>query len=150
LFFFENRWWIFFTLRKHSNAHLYIYFSDSIKGEYMPHQRNPVKIDVRSSRPGGTPFTHEGILYRPAQDCSITYGGRIVINKVNRLSPFEFEEVPVTMVNPLKNSPFPKGLHTISQVGDFTLIDGKRYRLNHYFFKNQLRSKLRKRDPGNV
>jgi hypothetical protein len=150
LFSFEDHWWLFFTLRKHSNTHLYIYFSDSLKGEYVPHARNPVKIDVRSSRPGGTPFIHDGNLYRPAQDCSITYGGRVVINKVNRLTPSEFEEEPITMVNPLGNSPFPNGLHTISQVGTYTLIDGKRYRLNRFFFKNQLRAKLRKRDSGDV
>ncbi len=150
LVFYEERWWLFFTERKYSTSSLHIYFSDSIKGEYLPHPRNPVKIDVRSSRSGGTPFIHEGILYRPAQNCSITYGGSITINKVVRLTPEEFEEVPVKTIGPVKNSPFPGGLHTLSQIGNYTLIDGKRYQVNYYFFYHQLREKFRKRIPEDV
>ena len=42
-----------------------------------------VKTDVRSARPAGTPFVYQGELYRPAQDCSRTYGGSIVIHRNN-------------------------------------------------------------------
>jgi len=150
LVFYEGRWWLFFTERKHSTSALYLYFSDSLKGEYLPHPRNPVKIDVRSSRSGGTPFIHEGTLYRPAQNCSVTYGGSITVNKVVRITPEAFEEIPVKTIDPVKNSPFPNGLHTLSYIGNYTLIDGKRYRVNPSFFFNQLREKFRKRVTGNV
>jgi len=150
LFFYQDRWWLFFTLRKYSTAQLYIYYADSIIGVYKPHPRNPVKTDVRSSRPGGTPFIHDGNLYRPAQDCSVTYGGHVVINKVKCLTPDEFEEVPVTTVYPIKKSSFSRGLHTLSGVGPYTLIDGKHYRINLFFFINQIRDKLQKRTPVNV
>ncbi len=38
----------------------------------------------------------DGALYRPAQDCSVTYGGAVVINRIDRLTPEEFSEQPVS------------------------------------------------------
>jgi hypothetical protein len=150
LFFHEGYWWLFFTVKQYSTTHLYIYYADELKGEYKSHSRNPVKIDIRSSRPAGTPFIFEGQLYRPAQDCSVTYGGRVVINQVIRLTTHEFDEKIVNVVDAVTGSPFNKGLHTISQVGDYTLIDGKRYRINRFFFMSQIRDKLNKYYPENV
>ncbi len=150
LFFHEGYWWLFFTVKQYSTTHLYIYYSNDLKGEYKPHRRNPVKIDIRSSRPAGTPFIFEGQLYRPAQDCSVTYGGRVVINQVIRLTKDEFDEKIVNVIDAVQGSPFNKGLHTISQVGDYTLIDGKRYRINRFFFMSQIREKLDKYYPENV
>jgi hypothetical protein len=95
----------------------------------MPHATNPVKVDAGSSRPAGTPFVHGGELYRPAQDCSKTYGRRIVLNRVIKLTVSEFEEERAAVVNPDSNGPYPHGLHTISSVlnaPNVTLIDGKR------------------------
>ncbi len=142
LFQYGDHWWLFFTTRPYSATHLYIYYADNFFGDYRPHVMNPVKIDIRSSRPAGTPFIRDGVLYRPSQDCSRTYGGRVNINKVLKLTPDEFEEVSVGVVEPIKGTPFPKALHTISGVGEFTLIDGKCYRFNYYHFLNQLRRKL--------
>jgi len=150
LFFHEGYWWLFFTIKEYSTTHLYIYYSDDLKGKYKPHRRNPVKIDICSSRPAGTPFVFEGQLYRPAQDCSVTYGGRVVINQVVRLTTEEFDEKIIRAVDAVTGSPFNKGLHTISQVGDYTLIDGKRYRINRFFFMSQIRDKLNKHYPENV
>jgi hypothetical protein len=147
---FEGMWWLFFTVKKYSMTHLYIYYSDSLTEGYRPHLQNPVKIDIRSARPAGTPFIHEGILYRPSQDCSVTYGGRVTINKVTRLTTREFDEVPVSTVDPVRGTQFSKGLHTISQVGDYTLIDGKRYRFNGYYFRHQFAAKLLKLRSGDV
>ncbi len=146
----ENHWWLFFTEKKHSWTHLQLYYSDELFGPYKPHRQNPVKIDIRSTRPGGTPFLHEGVLYRPAQDCSSVYGGRVVINRVDKLTPDEFEETPAEVLEPAKGSPFSKGLHTVSKVGKYTLIDGKKYQFNRHFFKHQLRLKINKFKKRNV
>jgi len=147
LILYEQRWWLFFTIKKYSNTHLHIYYSDHLLGDFQPHAKNPVKIDIRSSRPAGTPFHHDGILYRPAQDCTQTYGSRVVVNRIIKLTETEFEEVTVSTVEPVAKSRFSKGLHTLSAVGAYTLIDGKRFRFNGYYFKNQFRKKLtRKRN----
>lgn len=125
----EGRWWLTFTDRDSEQyMNLYAWHARDLEGPWEPHARNPIKADVRSSRPGGTPFVHDGVLYRPAQDCSRTYGGGIALNRVVRLTPTEFEEVPEVVIRPPANSPFPDGIHTISAVGDMTLIDSKRHR----------------------
>jgi hypothetical protein len=54
------------------------------------------------------------------------YGGRIVLLRVERLTPTEFEENPVATVEPFEGSPYPDGLHTLCPVGEVTLVDGKR------------------------
>ena len=150
LFFYNGLWWLFFTVKQYSTTHLFIYYSDQLAGDYQPHAGNPVKIDVRSARPAGTPFIHNGRLYRPAQDCSVTYGGRVEVNEVLKLSSSEFDELPVGFVMPVAGSKYNKGLHTVSGVGGHTLIDGKYYRFNRHFFVRQLQSKLKIKGPGNV
>ena len=106
---------------------LFIWHAADLFGPWTPHAQNPVKIDIRSARPAGTPFTHQGSLFRPAQDCSKTYGGQIVINRVTKLTPTAFEEEPAKTIRPDPESMYPSGMHTISRAGDFTLVDGKRY-----------------------
>jgi len=142
LIFFNNQWWLFFTSREFSRSHLFIYYSDTLTGRYEPHHKNPVKMDVRSARPAGTPFIYEGNLYRPAQDCSKTYGGRVAINKVITLTPDEFDEFPVNYVSPIPGTLYSKGLHTISSVGNYTLIDGKRFHFNWYHCIHRFRNKF--------
>ena len=88
---------------------------------------NPVKCDLRSSRPAGPLFAHEGALYRPAQDGSITYGGAVAVNRVVTLTPTEFAEETINVLRPEPSGPFPHGLHTLTGVGGVTLVDGKRH-----------------------
>lgn len=144
LIFHNERWWLFLTLRKYSNTHLYIYSSDQLEGKYLPHPLNPVKMDVRSSRPAGLPFYHEGNLYRPAQDCSETYGKRVAFNRIDKLTETEFEETPVKYFGPIRGCRYSKGIHTVFAVGRYTLIDGKRFKFNFSHFGRQTRHKFRK------
>lgn len=123
----EGRWWIFGTKAPLTNVALHAYYSDRFEGPYLPHELNPIKYDIRSARPGGTPFVVDGKLYRPAQDSSNTYGGRIAINELIELTPKTFKEVTLKFVGPLKGTAYDKGLHTVSSVGDITLVDGKRF-----------------------
>jgi hypothetical protein len=148
--FFLGYWWLFFTDRKYSNTHLYLYYASELTGEFKPHRKNPVKIDIRSARPAGTPFIKDGRLYRPAQDCSVTYGGRVALNRVLHISPDDFSEETVNFIEPANDSRYNQGLHTISGVGNYTLIDGKRYCLNRHFFIHQLRKKLIRKGDANV
>lgn len=131
LFFHKGYWWLFYTRGEDPHRALYAQYSKKLTGPYIPHALNPLKKDSGSSRPAGTPFVHEGVLYRPAQDCRKSYGGGIVINKILSLTPKTFNEKIVKTIEPYNNSPYPDGIHTLSQVGDRTLVDGKRnlYRL---------------------
>lgn len=125
----DGRWWLTCTsVDEGSNLNLYIWHAPELVGPWTPHAANPVKTDVRSSRPAGTPFMHDSILYRPAQDCSVTYGGRIVVNRVLQLTPMEFKEEPAVVIGPFKESPYPDGIHALSTCGGtVTVIDSKRH-----------------------
>lgn len=123
----EGRWWLFGTKAPLTNVELFAYHAERLEGPYTPHPLNPVKTDIRSARPGGTPFHAAGSLWRPGQDSSLTYGGRIALNRVIELTPTVFREETVKSIGPLKGSAWSKGLHTISAVGDVTLVDGKRF-----------------------
>jgi len=144
LIYHNDKWWLFFTLRKHSNTHLYIYYADELEGEYKPHPANPVKMDIRSSRPAGLPFIFEGQLYRPSQDCSESYGKRVAINRIIKLTESEFEEEFVKNIGPLMNCRYSKGIHTVFGLGRYTLIDAKRTKFNFSHFGRQARHKFRK------
>jgi len=147
LFQYEGHWWI--TASNEDDGpleKLYVWHSKNLLGPWVPHAANPVKNDIRSSRPAGTPFMYNGSLYRPAQDNSRTYGGRIVISRVTKLTPYEFEEEPAATIEPYRNSPWPDGVHTLCSVGDHTLIDGKRTTFVWSGFKQALaRRKLLRR-----
>jgi hypothetical protein len=121
-------WWLSASMPapKGANCELHLWHAPAITGPWQAHPGNPVKVDVRSSRPGGTPFVHAGVLYRPAQDCSTTYGARTIINRVVTLTPTSFHEEFAAAVDP--EHPYAAGLHTLSSVGDLTLIDAKRTR----------------------
>ena len=139
-----GHWWLAGSelADRGANCELHLWFAPSITGPWHPHPANPVKIDVRSARPGGTPFVVDGTLYRPAQDCSRTYGGRITINRVLTLNPLAFREEPFAFVEPEAAGPYPDGLHTLSQVGNVTLIDGKRVLFVPAQFRRVLLKKL--------
>ena len=123
----DGLWWLFCTDgARGPNTKLHAWYAADLLGPWTPHGANPLKTDVTSSRPAGTPFVHRGRLHRPAQDAARTYGGRVVINEVVRLTPTEFEERVVAAVEPDPHGPCPDGVHTVSAAGARTLVDGKR------------------------
>jgi len=130
VFLYEGRWWLFATDANDGPRYkLKVWHAPDLLGPWNPHVANPVKVDIRSARPAGTPFIYNGHLYRPSQDYSETIQGKIVLNRVIKLTPTEFKEEQIVVIAPYKNSPYPDGLHTISAVGDMTIIDGKKEEL---------------------
>ena len=122
-------WWLFCTDKDdHPNEKLYAWYAWDLKGPWAAHELNPIKVDVRSARCAGAPIIVDGSLYRPAQDCSLVYGGKIAISRVTRLSSTEFSEDLIGVIEPDKTSPYPDGVHTLSAIGRKTLVDAKRYR----------------------
>lgn len=120
---YNNRWYLFFTAAHATNAELHLWHADTLAGPFVPHVLSPVKADVRNARPAGAFFKIGEKLYRPAQDCSETYGGRIVINEIKVLSPNSFVEVPVNVLEPPAGF---TGLHTLSFSGEYLYFDVKK------------------------
>lgn len=126
IIFHQNKFWLFYNSAEGDVSHLNIAFADSLFSDFKDHPKNPVKIDKASSRPAGTPFMVDGKFYRLAQNCSNTYGGAVAINRIIELDTENFSEELVKEITPDLQSEYNCGLHTISEFGNLTLIDGKR------------------------
>lgn len=144
LFRHDKLWWLFFTKKDLPSVNLYAYYSNEFDRIFKPHKNNPVKIDIRSARSAGAPFIYNDNLCRPTQDCSKTYGEKININKIEKLTPFEFSEKIIHTIYPVQNSKFNKGIHTINSNGKYSVIDGKRFIFVKENFFYQLRHKTLK------
>jgi hypothetical protein len=120
-------WWLLCTFNDGTeNNHLYAFYSHAITDNWRPHRLNPIKVGLRGTRPGGQMFAVNDMTIRPAQDCSRTYGGGLVLNQLLTLTPDRFEEITLRHIAP-QSSYYCDGIHTISGAGQFTLIDGKRW-----------------------
>ncbi len=141
----EGRWWLLCAEEdRGAESRLFAWHAPELSGPWTPHAANPLKTDVRSARPAGTPFVHGGRLYRPAQDGSRTYGGAVALNRVLRLTATDFAEEVVAVITPERGGPFPDGLHSLSAAGEFTVVDGKRRRFVPQVFRQELGAKLRR------
>lgn len=136
----QNHWYFFFTPPHATNTELYIYHSKSLDGPFIPHTLNPVKINVANARPAGPFFTSNGNLYRPAQDSSETYGGRIIINRVKLLTPDDYLEETANILLPPHGY---KGIHTLSFAGKYMYFDSKKFKFSGAAFRNHLLKKLK-------
>jgi hypothetical protein len=125
----DDRWWLFATRAdSNHNTNLFVWHAENLLGPWHEHAANPVKSDVMGSRPAGNFFRVGGELYRPAQDCSQSYGGAVTIHRILELTPTRFREAQATRINPIP--PYLHGLHTISSSGDRFVIDGRRDFIN--------------------
>jgi hypothetical protein len=123
---FEDRWWLLCTNEESAgNLVLYAYYAEELAGPWTPHALNPLKWDLSSARPAGRTFTLGGRLYRPAQDCSETYGGATTIMEILELSPSRFRERPALRMEPDPHGPYPHGLHHLVVETDRIYLDGK-------------------------
>jgi hypothetical protein len=119
----EGTWWMFVSIAEHSIPdELYLFYAESPLGPWTPHPRNPVKSDVRGSRPAGGLFNWNGELYRPAQDSSGRYGYAISINRITELNRQAFREEQVSSILPNWNKKL-LATHTLTMAGDLTMVD---------------------------
>jgi hypothetical protein len=129
LFLHEDRWWLFCSHPgRGPNAELYLYHAGALGEVWQAHLANPVVRDVSRARMAGPIFSTESGLIRPGQDCSVTYGGALTLNRIVALDAGHYIEEPVRHIPPIP--PYRHGLHTICPMGDRTVIDGKVWRVH--------------------
>lgn len=128
-FFHEGRWWLLYASADNEigkTGLLFAAYADRLTGPWTPHPANPVREDVASTRPGGTPVAIGSGLVFPTQDCTHTYGGAIRPLRIDRLDPTGFvAEAGAEIVPPEPYAPYREGLHTLAAAGDVTLVDMK-------------------------
>lgn len=128
--FWQDRWWLFYAPSAHGKqakqSHLHIAYADRLTGPWHLHPGNPVHIDIASARPGGTPLIQGGSIILPVQDCRSTYGAAIRVLEISDLSETTFAATDRDGLRAKAwMAPYTDGLHTLSAVGDMTLIDVK-------------------------
>jgi hypothetical protein len=126
----DDRLWLFTAIAVDGGRavdELFLFSSESLQGEWEPHPMNPVVSDVRRARPGGRIFTRDGQLVRPAQDCSQSYGWRLVFNRIEALSPSEYRERPISVIEPAQESGNLR-THSYGSDGTYEVLDGFRMR----------------------
>jgi len=121
-----GRWWMMATVREGHGSFsdaLYLWSASNVMGPWVPHQRNPVLVDIASARPAGRIVERGGRLLRPAQDCRGGYGRAVTLAEITRLDDEAFEQkILVT----LRTGPRWPGrrLHTLNRAGPLECIDG--------------------------
>lgn len=129
IFIYNNKFWLFTNMvtdNSRLNEELFLFYTDSLYGDWIPHPRNPVVSDICSARPAGKIFVHDGNIIRPGQDCSVRYGYAITLNHIEILSETEYKEKLITKISPdcLPNN---LCIHTINSNEDIDVIDGRMF-----------------------
>ena len=140
----DDKWFMFLVNQKNSHTHLEIYYSENLRGPYLPHDNNPVMIDCSKARPAGKIFTYKGKTIRPSQNCTEHYGQAITLEEIESLTEKQFVTKEFGSILPIENSDYDKGIHTINSDDNIVVFDGKRFVFTFSGFKQQLKQKIRK------
>lgn len=130
----DDKWWMFTAIDSsgvRAFDELHIFYSDNPMGPWHPHAMNPVVSDTTCARPAGGLMVRDGMLLRPAQDCSGgVYGRAITLRKIVRLNEREYEELECSRISELGPG-WPSTVtanHTLNQIDGLWTIDSDIYR----------------------
>ena len=124
----NNDMWLFMNKlsapNSEADSELYIYKVDSPElNTIESHKLNPVMIDARRARNGGSIFTYNGKTYRPSQSNTYgIYGRALNINEIEKLTMDSYKESTYVKVEPN----FRKGverIHHLHQIDDLYVFD---------------------------
>jgi hypothetical protein len=124
----DGRLWLFANIAPEGASlddDLHLFSGTKVTGPWQPHRANPIVATVRTARPAGRLFRDGQRLIRPSQDCSGSYGGAIVLNRVDVLSTREYRETVIGRVEPTWQ-PKLSGTHTLNVLDSLEAIDGRR------------------------
>lgn len=122
----EGRWWLFCGMARGreptTNEELYLFSAETPLGPWHEHPTNPIKSDVRSSRPAGRLFKHNDQLYRPAQDLSLSPRFATAFNRVEVLTDTQYRETTTErLAGGWRQGQF--GIHTINYSDGLAVVD---------------------------
>lgn len=119
----ENLWWLM-TTRAEPDARagcLFLFYSESLTGDWKFHPANPISTDIRNNRGAGRMLQVDGRLFRPSQSCSPIYGYSFSFNEVTELSTQRYAEKTLQTIEPWGKL---CAIHTYSRADNVELIDG--------------------------
>lgn len=143
LFFWNNRWYLFYSKNNDNpNVNLYMRSCKDLFDDWENTKEILIKSNIKNARNAGAfIYTNEN-LYRPAQNCSTYYGQSVFINKVITIEDSCFEELELKEILGPKN--FNTGFHTLTQANRVLAVDGRREILSAKPLKSILKSVLNK------
>jgi hypothetical protein len=149
----NDKYWIFGTLTENvTDYKLHVFFSDNLLGPYVSHPANPIKSGLDGNRPAGNFIVIDGIIYRPTQNCQITYGESMTINKITELNEHNVVEEPYMTIRINNSNRFNHGMHTIHTINaldDLIVVDGIKWTFSPIiqigtFFRNRRKERQSK------
>jgi hypothetical protein len=126
---YAGKFWLFVNMPTTdgapTNDELLLFCSESPFGPWLPHAQNPIVSDVCSARPAGRIFQQDGQLIRPSQDCSVRYGHKVKLNRIDLLTETEYRESEIGEIGPdwLRGN---LATHSISADENIRVVDGCR------------------------
>lgn len=122
----DGIYYLIATHSANSQENAFLYQSESLFGPFKKCYNTHVQSRRDSSRPAGNWMALSEKLYRPAQDCSKRYGGRVNMMRVDSLSPYS--EQVCFHISPM-GIKYNLGIHTINGSSDSGLlvVDGYGY-----------------------
>lgn len=91
----------YFCFATMNNANMDLYLN--VSSQPFNYDMDFVKIesDKKGARPAGRIIEYENNLYRPTQDCSKVYGGKIIFQKIGCCSKSGYQEDEAFIVSPV-------------------------------------------------
>jgi len=104
-----------------SESQLYLYYSSDILTDILEsHPLNPIQLGLEKSRMAGNIYEKDGVLYRPAQDCSIRYGGSIRFMRILEITKERYFEIESYSLLHFEGK---LGTHTYNQLDNLYVVD---------------------------
>jgi hypothetical protein len=123
-----GRFWFFVTLADvaytQRSALLVLFHAETLLGNWTLHPASPISRDLRYARGGGSFFKDGESWIRPAQDCSVSYGGSLNYQRIVEIDTQHYREEPANTLTP-NFIPGASGMHTYNRNGHLELIDIK-------------------------
>ena len=104
---------------------VYLYKSESLFGPYEATEAIPFEIERSCSRPAGSFFMSDSVLFRPAQNCAERYGAGISVMRCD-LNENKLKEEKLMDLTPVSWK-YSLGIHTLNFSGNLCVIDGAGY-----------------------
>ena len=121
----DGVWWMFaggIVAGAEDASALLLYSATSPLGPWLPHPKNPVRLDVRGTRPAGRLYRRGPAWIRPGQDGAPTYGTAVILHRIVTLTSEEYVEEVVGRIEPGWR-PDVVGVHTLNAASGITCMD---------------------------
>jgi hypothetical protein len=116
----QGRFWLFVCERICNSSSwdsLGLFYADRLTGPWVS-VHNPVLLDARMCRPAGAIIQRLGHQIRPVQDCSLQYGGAVLLYRVDTLAVDKFSQVQIGTIHCGSS-----GCHTYNNYSGLEVID---------------------------